>query len=219
MQAKSRFTKEERKALWQSLVTRQPVDEFRNRVDALNLTVDSEQLFNDPRADIIQEAIAASVFAQCVGASHINLINATRPDFELVIDGHTYQFELTEADLEGRVRGKEYASMTGDTEVLDDPVEEWEKRAFLIPKALWNAAKNKLGKDYSPSTNLLIYLNINEYGAYQDNIEQIMATSTANAKDKFHRVWVLWKEKAHLLWDKGERANAVYRHPRPLELA
>ena len=51
---KARLTKAERKALWNSLVTRQSIKDFRNTVDAVSLSIESEQLFNDPRADIIQ---------------------------------------------------------------------------------------------------------------------------------------------------------------------
>jgi hypothetical protein len=70
----------------------------------------------------------------------------------------------------------------------------WVARAERASAWLEAACQTKLNKRYSARANLIIYLNLNEYGIRQQNVESCFSTATAKVKDSFDAVWVLWKE-------------------------
>jgi hypothetical protein len=212
-----RFTKAELKALRRSLEVRQSVGDFSKK---LEIQPDSEQLFNDPSAKFIKEAINALTVAKCLGVSRINLIADEWPDFELEAGQQVRKFEAIIADLPGRRIGEDYKNMDpGGNTIVDDPAENWRKRAAQIPAALKTAAKKKVDKGYPATSDLLIYLNIGEYGTRQGKVEAILPRCTMVAKDKFRAVWVLWKERLYLAWENGTLQRTFYSHPNPIELA
>jgi hypothetical protein len=57
------------------------------------------------------------------------------------------------------------------------------------------------------STQLLIYLNIQEFGIRHQEVLASMHDATAAAKDAFAEVWVLWKDKPYRLWAAGSRVE------------
>ncbi len=82
-----------------------------------------------------------------------------------------------------------------------DPVENWIKRAEELPGALEASIKRKSRNSYPANTELLIYLNIQEFGIRQKKIEsQISSILTQPAP--FALIHVLWQGK--LFCSNGE---------------
>ena len=173
----------------------------------------SSALFNQGGADFITEAHAAATFASLRGADAVRLVPDDRPDFQVRMIGVDENWEFTEADVKGRERGREYhadaaRAAAGISLVEDDPVEEWHARADQVPSALHDRAAKKASKNYPVGTRLLIYLNIDEHGIRQQEIEACMAAATAPAKGAFAEVWVLWKSKGYRLWVQGKPSTS-----------
>lgn len=166
-------------------------------------------LFTQAGVDFITEAGAAADFAEARGADGVRLILEDWPDLEFRFGHRVERFEFTEADEIDRERGREYKEAAGRVAAggaarKDDPVEDWVAQANQVPIVLRDRATRKAGKAYPPGTNLLIYLNINEFGIRQPEIEACMADATAPAKDAFAAVWALWKGQAYHLWQDGQ---------------
>ena len=165
-------------------------------------------LFNQPGLNFITEAITAAEFAKLRGAKDVRLMLDDQPDFQVRMVDVVENWELTEADIEGRQRGREYKesankAMTGVSVVETDPVENWIARADQIKSVLGDRATKKANKNYPVGTRLLIYLNISEFGIRQKETEECMIDATSPAKNTFSEVWVLWKDKAYQLWVDG----------------
>jgi hypothetical protein len=160
--------------------------------------------------EFLRDAWAASTFASLRGAPAVRLVSDLWPDFEVRTGAGLERFEFVQADIEGRrmdvehreARAKKFA---GKSTLEHDPVEAWIARAEQVPACLARAVASKIGKNYAQKTSLLVYLNINEYGIRQREIEGSFATSTAEARDKFKNVWVLWKARAYEVWRDGRR--------------
>src|SRR5207249_4187366 len=102
--------------------------------------------------------------ATALGAKQVRLCPGERPDFELMFDEETWQYEVTEADMPGRRRGDE-----STTPVVEfDPVEDWRKRFEAIPVSLKSVVGKKLEKNYNPDISLVVYVNLGSYGAYRN---------------------------------------------------
>jgi hypothetical protein len=105
--------------------------------------------------------------------------------------------------------GDEYREGIGDVE--DDSVEEWAARAEQASAWLEAACRKKLNKLYSARANLVIYLNLNEFGIRQQSVQGCFPAVTEKVKDSFDAVWVLWKEAAYLMWSGGEAQRLIKR--------
>ncbi|MCH8154044.1 MAG: DUF2587 domain-containing protein [Proteobacteria bacterium] len=103
-----------------------------------------------------------------------------------------------EADDPERRRGDEYRNSTGEIE--DDPVEDWVARAGQAPEWLKTACRKKAGKRYGGRTNLVIYLNLSQFGIRQSEVEACFPSATEAVNDTFEAVWVLWKKRAYQVW-------------------
>ena len=113
-----------------------------------------------------------------------------------------------------RRRGDEYRQRTarlaaGHQATEDDPVEEWARRAERVPAILHERCVKKAAKQYAGRAGLLVYLNINDYGIRQREIETCFQNATAPAKASFASVWVLWKVQAYHSWEQGEPVRQV----------
>ena len=53
---------------------------------------------------------------------------------------------------------------------------------------------------YGAHANLVIYLNLSEFGSRQSEVEACFPSATEAAKDAFESVWVLWKKRAYQVW-------------------
>ena len=179
-------------------------------VDELMGSVGSETLFNKPGTTFILEAWIAGHFANVVGAQTVRLIDDQWPDLEVRLDDNLIRFEAIEADVPGRKRGDEYRL---SPQMMEDPVEDWITRAEAVPGALQTAVRKKQAKLYSKHENLLIYLNIGEYGIRHREIIAAFPDATKDAKDIFESVWILWKQQAFEVWRDGKLSQRVYGDP------
>lgn len=139
--------------------------------------------FDQAGVDFVTEAFAAARFASLRDIREVRLVLDSRPNFELLMPTGVERWELTEADILDRKRGEDYKiflhnAMLDESCLEHDPVEDWHIRADQIPYALERSTVRKAGKEYSPDTRLLIYLNINEYRIRQQEIEDCMLKAT-----------------------------------------
>jgi len=173
-------------------------DHMLEYVDEVTNSVGSADFFTQPGLAFLRDAWAAAKLGLARKAIAVRLVVDEWPDFEIEIDKLVEQFEYTEADIPGRKRGDEYRSASdAGFPVEYDPVEDWEERARLIPQAIKNAVSKKIQKQYSKKVNLLIYLNIDEWGIRQREIEACFDITVGIAKDSFTNVWVLWKDRLY----------------------
>ena len=184
--------------------------EMNEYVDELMAAAGSKALFNKPGTTFILEAWIAGHFANVVGATTVRLIDDQWPDLEVRLNDNLIRFEAIEADVPGRKRGDEYRQ---PPKMVEDPVEDWIARAEAVPGALQTAVRKKQAKLYSKHENLLIYLNIGEYGIRHREIISAFPDATKDARDIFKSVWILWKEQAFEVWRDGEPSQRVYGEP------
>src|SRR5260370_32547392 len=162
----------------------------------------SATLFSQGGLGFIRDAWGAARFGAARKAKAVRLIADEWSDFELSVGGAVERFEFTEADLEGRRRGDEFREaevmkQRGESTVEDDPVEDWIARAEKVPAILGRAVARKIERNYGAKVNLLVYLNIHEFGIRKREIEASFASSTIAAKGRFTSVWVLWNARAY----------------------
>ena len=188
-------------------------EDLSSRVDATMDRLGSVDLFNQPGLAFVRDAWIAAQFGRCRKANQIRLVGDTWPDFELMIEERIEAFEAVEADDPRRRRGDEYENDTGGA--TSDRVEDWIARAEQAPVWLEAACTKKVDKRYDKHcgkrANLVIYLNLSEYDIRQKEVESCFASSTSSAKDAFDTVWVLWKERAYLVWNQGRRSAPIIK--------
>ena len=184
--------------------------EMNEYVDELMNSAGSKTLFNKAGTTFILEAWIAGHFAEVVGANTVRLIDDQWPDLEVELDDQLIRFEAIEADLPDRRRGDEYKLAPQTSE---DPVEDWIARAEAVPGALQTAVRKKQAKHYGKHENLLIYLNISEYGIRHNEIIAAFPDATRDAREIFKSVWILWGEQAFEVWRNGELSERVYGEP------
>ncbi len=167
-------------------------------VDGTMNSLGSTNLFNQSGLALIRDAWIAAKFGKVRDADKVRLVEDNWPDFELRIGDRVEAFEAVEADDPERRRGEEYREGIGEVE--DDPVEDWIARAEQAPAWLQAACRKKAGKRYGARANLVIYLNLGEYGIRQSEVEACFPSATEGVKDAFETVWVLWKQRAYQVW-------------------
>ncbi len=79
-------------------------------------------------------------------------------------------------------------------------MEDWAACAEQAPAWLEAACRKKAGKLYGGRTNLVIYLNLSEFGIRQSEVEACFPSATEAVNDTFEAVWVLWKKRAYQVW-------------------
>jgi hypothetical protein len=164
--------------------------------------IGSENLFTQAGLVFLRDAWIAATFARARSVKHVRLVADIWPDFEMKKAGRIEAFEAVEADDPQRRRGDEYRNTTKKRE--HDPIENWIARAELIPTWIAAACQKKANKGYGACAGLVVYLNPDEWGIRQEEVESSFPSATATVKDKFDTVWVLWKNQAHLVWQTGE---------------
>lgn len=192
----TRLSKREKRTLKTVFCEWQDPRTMAETVDQCMNGLGSVDLFTQAGLEFVREAWTAAKFAQLRGAAHVRLIADEWPDFELRYEGKSERFELIEADDPDRRRGDEYRERIG--EVSDDPVEDWIARAEKAAVWMDIACRKKMKKNYGSRANLLILLNLNEFGIRQQEVESTFPAVTAIVKNQFESVWVLWKEKAYM---------------------
>ena len=192
-----RLIREEITDLKQRLAQWQTPETMSSLVDDTMNRIGSVDLFNQGGLALLRDAWIAAEFGQIRQAELVHIVADIWPDFELKVGGQVETFEAVEADDPERRRGDEYRNSIGEIE--HDPVEDWIARAKQAPAWLEAACRKKADKCYSARANLVIYLNLSEYGIHQKEVECSFPAATSAVKDSFHTVWVLWKKRAHLV--------------------
>jgi hypothetical protein len=174
-------------------------------VDELMNEVGSEHLFNQGGLGFLRDAWIAAEFAKARSAEFVSLIDDVWPDFRLRIGRTEELFEAVEADDPSRRRGEEYRNLSGELE--DDPVEDWIARAEQAPDWIRRACRKKLDKHYGSKPNLVVYLNMTEYGIRHKEVEACFPLATSIVKNCFQEVWILWNNFAYPVWKDGRRRD------------
>jgi hypothetical protein len=182
---------------------RTPAD-MASYVASVNCEMGSRAFLAQPGTEFLREAWLAAEFGRHRQSEAVRLVapEAQWPDFEAQAGGKIDRVECAEADVPGRKRGNEYKKLEiqlemGGSAVENDPVDNWLERAALIPAALDLIVVNKSAKNYAERVDLLIYLNIGEYGLRQAETEIVIARAIGQATSSFARVWVLWKDRLY----------------------
>jgi len=179
-------------------------------LSTVNDTMDvlgSVDLFNQGGLAFLRDAWIAAEFSRLFESSQVRLIEGDWPDFEIKDSKEVRSFEATEADDPLRRRGDEFAN-AGDSEnteagegILEGyPVEEWIRGAEQAGTWIEIACAKKVSKNYSGHSSLVIYLNLDEFGIRESEVQGSFRHSTRFAKDHFDEVWVLWKGRIFRIW-------------------
>ena len=200
-----RLSPEEIRELKAALAEWQTPAQMSNAASEANSQIGAEVFFNQAGLGFLRDAWVAASFGDAIGAKKVRLVADRWPDFEIEHDSQLEAFEIVEADAPNRRRGEEYRGTPRGIE--EDPVEDWEARAEDAPNWIRAACEKKAGKGYDTTAeaSLLVYLNMNEFGIRQEEVESSFADATGAAKDAFAAVWVLWKSKAYRVWEGGQR--------------
>jgi hypothetical protein len=179
--------------------------EMREEAQRLMELLGSTKLFNQSGVDFICEAFVAAEIGAKRGAAAVRLIGEERPDIALRFDdGRIESYELVEADRLDRKRGDEYAALeAAGNPIYHWPIEEWATpeqavtsiRAMAEKKARKAKKLAAKGTPYPPETRLLIYVNLDDFGAHTEEIERTFSEAVAPARQWFSSIWVLWKSR------------------------
>jgi hypothetical protein len=167
--------------------------EFADRYGELRPIADASFQFNRGEAKWLLEAWIIAKFGRLRGFSKIKLNRVDPPDAFVLSEAFEIPIEITEVLEPGRQRGREYR--LGESGLTEDPVENWVSRADKLPLALETGVGKKQKKQYSKDTELLVYLNINEFGIRQVEIEAEIKSILVRPTTPFFKIHVLWKEK------------------------
>lgn len=198
----ARLTRNEITELKMRLAEWQAPAEMANVVKDATHRLGSINLFNQAGLAFLRDAWIAAEFGNIRQAEQGRLVADTWPDFELKKDGQLEPFEAVEADDPKRRRGNDYRDGIGEVE--DDSVEDWIARADQAPAWLETACRKKANKRYGARANLVVYLNLSEYGIRQKEVEKRLVSATEVVKEGFDAIWVLWKNRTYLVWEGGE---------------
>ena len=179
------------------LETWMTASEFRKQLAAITAEFGRVQTITVSYLGWYRDAWSALAFAEKTATRYLRVSPQVGrgPDFELRLrSGRMLPFQCTEAGatVEGKRKGLyEQWKLNGWTP-RPDPFEDWIKRRRSIPGELQAAVNKKVGVDYPPHMNLLIYLNLGTYDTWVDEIEPELVKCTQDAAGKFSSVWVLW---------------------------
>ncbi len=168
-------------------------------VKEVMVSIGDKVLFGQPGLAFLRDSWIAAEFSIARKAKKVRLVSDDWPDFELYMNGKTEQFEAVEADDPLRHRGDEYRN---DACGIKASVGDWSSRADQAPNWIERVCEKKKNKRYGSSNdvNLIIYLNLNEFGIRHEMVKDCFASSTKIAKDDFKSVWILWKLTAYPVW-------------------
>ncbi len=193
-------------------------EKMKHYVNDVNNYMGSKDFVNQAGIEFLRDAWVAAEFADLRVVRKVRLVADEWPDFELQISNRIDQFECVEADELSRRRGIEYREveeLAGPDGILieNDPVENWIERANKVPELLRRAVEKKIGKHYASKTQLLIYLNINEFGVRQQEIESCFQEATKSAHGVFDAVWILWKKNIYQPWSHMSPRTVIVHTP------
>jgi hypothetical protein len=146
-------------------------------------------------AKFLREAWVLAQSCKLMGVSSIKLNGVDPPDGFLQRDGRTSAAEIVEVIEPGRKRNLEYGPASPD--FMMDPGENWVRRAKAIPPALEHEIEKKRAKVYPASTELFVYLNIDEFGIRHNEIEQFIRDKLSGDAAPFLAIHVRWKLRVY----------------------
>jgi hypothetical protein len=181
----------DRLAKWQS------VGAFGGDGKALRARCAPPDFFLQSRLKFLHDAYVLGKFADKVGADEVCLApkNETWPDGFVRLGDRMHKVEVTSTHGDRKL-GEEYRRASG---WRSDPVENWVARADSIPNYLEKAISDKVNR-YGAACNacwLVVYLNIDEWGIRQLQIEQVIAEAISRYRTRFENLTVLWKGKLY----------------------
>jgi hypothetical protein len=140
-----------------------------------------------------REAWALSAYSKFICPNAIRLNHDDPPDAFVKRGEIDTPIEITEVLEPGRKPSLFYKAKT--PELILDPGEDWIKRAEAIPDALRSRLADKAKRAYTKGTELLVYLNIDELGVRQEEIESQLLSILPSSTGSFAMTHVIWKYK------------------------
>jgi hypothetical protein len=180
--------------------------ELRGYVAGLMDVFGCNDLFNRSGLTFVLEAYVAAELGIIRDAPLVSLTIADRPDFELHFGDLVELYELVEADIPERRRGDEYAALASTgCPTYDWPVEKWATaeqasrsiRAMAEKKAKRAEELAAKRTPYPEQTRLLFYVNLGDFSASTQEIEDAFPSAVEPARKWFSSIWVLWKNRAY----------------------
>jgi hypothetical protein len=186
----------------------QTVEMFSRTERPLRLRNADPDFFVQPQLKFLHDAYVLAKFAARIGADQVRLADRRDqwPDGFVRVNKRTIKVEVTSTHG-GRKLGEEYREPRG---MRFDPVEDWHARADSIPDYLDTAIRDKVsryGSRYSDCW-LVVYLNIDEWGVRQREIEQVITETMIRYSDHFREIAVLWKGKLYSASDSAMQGHA-----------
>jgi hypothetical protein len=202
------LTPEEIEAAYVELGRWQSVETFSRTERPLRLRNADPDFFAQPQLKFLHDAYVLAKFAARIGAHQVRLADRRDqwPDGFVRVSKRTIKVEVTSTHG-GRKLGEEYREPRG---MRFDPVEDWHARADSIPGYLDGAIRNKVGRyggRYSDCW-LVVYLNIDEWGVRQQEVEQVITEIMIRYCDHFREISVLWKGKLYSASDSAMQGHA-----------
>jgi len=190
-------TQEEIDAACAELTRWQSPDAFHNIERPLRLRSTGPDFFLQPQLKFLHEAYVIAKFAAKVGADQVRLAERRDqwPDGFVRIGKCAINVEVTSTHG-GRKLGEEYRKSSG---WRVDPVQDWHARADSIPEYLNAVITDKVSRYGDRYTDcwLVVYLNIDEWGVRQQEVEQVITDTMARYRSQFRNISVLWKGKLY----------------------
>ncbi|MGB8607148.1 hypothetical protein [Bradyrhizobium sp.] len=185
------LTQEEIEDAQSRLACWQPSQIFSDDTKALCNRCLSSDYFQQPRLKFLHDAYVVAKFAGLRGVDQVRLAarHENWPDGFVKIQNSTFNIEVTSTHG-GRKLGDEYRHVG---RWRFDPVEDWVARADSIPKYLEETIARKVEKKYADPCWLVVYLNIDEWGIRQKQIEQVILDTKTKHVERFADLTVIWK--------------------------
>ena len=186
----------------------QSVETFNRTERRFRLRNADADFFVQPQLKFLHGAYVLVKFSARIGADQVRLADRRDqwPDGFVRVSKRTIKVEVT-GTHGGRKLGKEYREPRG---MRFDPVQDWHARADSIPSYLETAIRDKFsryGARYSDCW-LVVYLNIDEWGVRQREIEQVITEMMIRYSDHFQEISVLWKGKLYSASDSAMQGHA-----------
>jgi hypothetical protein len=186
----------------------QSVETFNRTERRLRLRNADPDFFVQPQLKFLHDAYVLAKFAARIGADQVRLADRRDqwPDGFVRISKRTVKVEVTSTHG-GRKLGEEYREPRG---MRFDPVEDWHARADSIPGYLDTAIREKVSRYGARYCDcwLVVYLNIDEWGVRQREIEQVIAEMMIRYSDHFREISVLWKGELYSASDSAMQGHA-----------
>ncbi len=166
--------------------------EFLERIRCVDAAIDSEFLFNRNDAKWVREALILAAYGRFMRPTWQRLSSETRPDAIISEFGLEIPIEISMVIEDGRQLGTEYR---GGSVPSDGKLSDWLAKTETIESMLARRIAAKALKPYSSDTRLLVYLNMNEWGVRQTEVQSAILAVLRQSTNQFSYIDVLWKDR------------------------